>query len=530
MRKKYFAPSSFLLAIVLFFNMFAPVQAASTKLLWDLSFDGQLMDDFTVNKQGEATLASYFPEQTEFAGWNVYAFDLMTVNEKGDVLQKTHKKATDLAVYTINNINYTALANSKTGMIELYDDNFQLVASKSLPIKNGPIFIDFIDDVLSVNYIDMSLERDENFILNPTDLEPMTSNESFNRSYEANRDWFTGELTIKERVLGAYKNKIVVNTNDIQFPGESPLDFYYLEGAFKVDGYYYVSAEYSSPISYETELIGLLKINENGQIVDQTYYTLEGYTGYFSNYHFDDKIIITDQNTIRLEYDISTFQLTGEEVLTSGNAGYGVLTDSLYYVEENYQNIVKNQYDEVLYKLPNAYEYTAINNHYILVYGSSVEDIYFVLYDIKTGERIAIDYLNKTVASNEYVLTFERQGSWNYDGYTDARLYDNLSVENPTQPEQPEGPSYDANKQWTITFSKDADPTSVTSDSIYVVDKKGVKVEGLSYQVEGDKVFVSAPTDGYETGKNYTLHVTKQVVSKESKVLKAAEMKEFFIK
>lgn len=531
MRKKYFAPLSFLLAIILFFNAFTPVQAANTKLLWDLSFDGRLMDDFTVNDQGEARLVSWLPEQTEFAGWRVYAFDLMTVSEKGDVLQKIHKQATDLAVYTINNINYTALANSKTGMVELYDDNFQLVASRSLPIKNGPIFVNLINDVLSIGYVDMSSVGSGHFILNPTNLEPITSDESPNRSYMALKDGQTGNLVIDEHMSAfTFGNGLLVDTSKVEIPNGSLSDLSYLGNVLKVESYYYVLAEYRDYFSGDSGFAVLLKINENGQIVDQSYYAKGEYTGYFSIDYFDGEIIVTDSNTIRLKYDIETLQLTEEKTLTEGNAEYGVLTDNLYYIEENHRNVVKNQYDEVLYTLPTAYEYTAINEYYILLYHSYAEDIAFTLHDIKTGERVEIDYLDTLIVSDEYVLAADYHWIWENDGYTQARLYDNLSVDKPVQPEQPEGPSYDTNKQWKITFSKDVDPASVTSDSIYVVDKKGVKVDGLTYKVSGDQVFVSAPENGYETGKNYTLYVTKQVVSTESKVLKAAEMKKFFIK
>lgn len=527
MRRKYFAPLSFLLAIILFFNVFMPVQAAvDTKLLWDRSFDGVFIEDFAVNDQNEATLASYFPYETEYAGWNVYAFDLMKVNEKGDVVKKVHKKATDLAIYTIDNINYTALANSKTGMVELYDDNFQLVANKSLPIKEGPIFVDMVDEVLFISNLDMSTFDSETFALNPIDLEPVLSYDSYNLRYEITVDWLTDELIIEEYKLGSKKEQLVVDTKGIQTPGVSSLRLDYLAGVFKEDGYYYVSAAYYNPSSYNAELVGLLKINESGQIVDQTYYTVEGSEGYFSNYRFNDKIIITDRNTIRLEYEMPTLQLTEEKTLTEGNAEFGVLTDHLYFIEENYQITVKNQYDEVLYKLPTAYAYSAINDHYIWVFGSKSEDVYSVLYDIKTGERVGIDYLDKTIVLNEYLLTLERHWGWEGDNSTHARLYKNSGIE---KPEQPEGPSYESDKQWKITFNKDVDQASVMEDSIYVVDEKGVKVEGLTYTVEGNKVFVSAPQNGYEPGKHYTLHITEKIFSTESKQLRTAKTKKFFV-
>lgn len=62
-------------------------------------------------------------------------------------------------------------------------------------------------------------------------------------------------------------------------------------------------------------------------------------------------------------------------------------------------------------------------------------------------------------------------------------------------------------KEWTISFNKPVDPSSVHSNSVYVTNQAGNKVNTTA-STRQDKVIVSPPTNGYTNGETYTLHIT----------------------
>ncbi len=88
-----------------------------------------------------------------------------------------------------------------------------------------------------------------------------------------------------------------------------------------------------------------------------------------------------------------------------------------------------------------------------------------------------------------------------------------------------------ADKDWKITFSLPIIASSVTEETIYVVDGKNEK-QKVTFTVNGKAVTVHAPEAGYAAGDTYTLHVTTNVLAegkKETKALKQAIAKSFTI-
>jgi len=87
------------------------------------------------------------------------------------------------------------------------------------------------------------------------------------------------------------------------------------------------------------------------------------------------------------------------------------------------------------------------------------------------------------------------------------------------------------NKEWTVTFNKKIDSTSVNADSVYVTDPDG-KETGVQPTVDstGKAILIPAPSDGYKAGVMYTLHVTTEVKESQGTNLKSSVSKQFTIR
>ena len=84
-------------------------------------------------------------------------------------------------------------------------------------------------------------------------------------------------------------------------------------------------------------------------------------------------------------------------------------------------------------------------------------------------------------------------------------------------------------KTWTITFNHPVLESSVTENSIYVMNSNNVKQE-VKTVVKDNIVTVYAPEAGYEVNQKYTLHITTDVlgqVGQERKSLKQPIIKPF---
>ncbi len=81
-----------------------------------------------------------------------------------------------------------------------------------------------------------------------------------------------------------------------------------------------------------------------------------------------------------------------------------------------------------------------------------------------------------------------------------------------------------------ITFNNDVDQNTVTSDTVYILNRNGEKVDGITFKTKNDQVEVYAPEKGYTSGEAYTLHITDNVQSVKGVSLKEAKMKKFTIK
>ncbi|WPC40242.1 X2-like carbohydrate binding domain-containing protein [Clostridium sp. JS66] len=87
----------------------------------------------------------------------------------------------------------------------------------------------------------------------------------------------------------------------------------------------------------------------------------------------------------------------------------------------------------------------------------------------------------------------------------------------------------DENKEWHLKFTKAADPSTVTSDNIYVTDLKGNKVE-VKVSCDSDNIIKVSPVNPYKSGETYYIYISKKVTSKYKEPLTEDLRYEFTVK
>ena len=87
---------------------------------------------------------------------------------------------------------------------------------------------------------------------------------------------------------------------------------------------------------------------------------------------------------------------------------------------------------------------------------------------------------------------------------------------------------YQVDKMWKIGFNMPIDPSSLTADSVYVLDGKSKHVTTLQLIDNGYTIQVS-PAKNYEKGKSYRLVITSLVQSRSGKALKTPIEFPFYI-
>lgn len=89
--------------------------------------------------------------------------------------------------------------------------------------------------------------------------------------------------------------------------------------------------------------------------------------------------------------------------------------------------------------------------------------------------------------------------------------------------------TYSADKVWTVTFTSELNPDTITNETVYIEDADGTKLEKIKFTFDDTKkrLYIDVLND-YKPGQ-YTLHITNKVTSKQGKQLKAATTKAFTI-
>lgn len=84
------------------------------------------------------------------------------------------------------------------------------------------------------------------------------------------------------------------------------------------------------------------------------------------------------------------------------------------------------------------------------------------------------------------------------------------SWKTPTQPVLP-------TKMWSITLNESVLASSVNANTVYVTDKMGnlMNTTATVSTANDQIIYVHPPTNGYDHGKTYTLHIDKSIASKQ---------------
>ncbi|PIC63223.1 hypothetical protein CSV79_12835 [Sporosarcina sp. P13] len=95
----------------------------------------------------------------------------------------------------------------------------------------------------------------------------------------------------------------------------------------------------------------------------------------------------------------------------------------------------------------------------------------------------------------------------------------------------PHSPNEEADKTWTISFSKPVNRTTVNSNTVYITDSLGVRqTNSFAFSNSDTFVHIAAPSGGYRHAETYTLHITQGVKNSDGKALKEYVTKTFTIK
>ncbi|WP_233191226.1 N-acetylglucosaminidase [Sporosarcina sp. P20a] len=96
---------------------------------------------------------------------------------------------------------------------------------------------------------------------------------------------------------------------------------------------------------------------------------------------------------------------------------------------------------------------------------------------------------------------------------------------------QDPSPDQNPDKTWIVTFNKPVNKHTVSEDTIYIKDSKGVtQTNAITYSDSDKKVHIAPPAGNYRSGETYTLHIKQAVHNTDGKPLKAPVTKTFSIK
>ena len=518
---KKLSPFAFIITLVLLVTSILPSQASANgnlSLLWEKEFNGHFFNETAATSKNETLISMY--EISEDSNYNrVYTYDFMKLDATGSLVESKKLTNGQTKIFEYDGQAYVAFMNNATQTLELFDENFELVNSKpvrlegnaSITIKDNIIALttgglEYRDGIQGVFYSLITLEE-----INPSQL-PIERYVGLSKYDPTGADnYYIVGLTFADTVV----KEIPLNLS--QFKSGQPIR--YNDSVVEMNGYFYAALDVREEKEYYVDSIELFKIDLKGNIVD----SLKVLEADF--YSADDSIILNDKIIFALdqyyEYDLTNFGLTKSYTTGSNYPEIGKLTSDMYYYQIGNDMIFADFNGNEKYRIPGLDYAKASPNQYFIGTVNWNDHVY----SVATGEKILEDTgFNFGVHYDQVVAYKGAYTSSNYEDYKSVvKLYGEKS-------DKPVGETFLPNKKWTITFNSDVNEESVSDASIYVLDETGNKVDGLSFTTIGDTVEVYAPATGYDTGKTYTLYVTKAVQSTKEISLKEERTKVFTIK
>lgn len=85
-----------------------------------------------------------------------------------------------------------------------------------------------------------------------------------------------------------------------------------------------------------------------------------------------------------------------------------------------------------------------------------------------------------------------------------------------------------SNKEWSIKFSKSIDNNTIKKENVRILDSKNKSLP-IEVNSNGELVNIIPPLEGYSDGETYTLHINRDIKSKDGKALNNSIQMEFTI-
>lgn len=536
---KFRTPFSFFLAICLLFTSLIPVSAATTpKKLWQFEFDGEPLFDPVLTKNEEIFVGKYSIINS------VYHNDFMTIdNSNGNVIKEWNIEGKSKVLTDKQGKVYVTIFDDENNILSIYSEEGKLLWDTPLESEADYLYIEKENNLIRVqnNYsseiIYFSFEGRE------------ISREEVDY-WGIDEEQYYIEILDRDQIslIKKDENWSDVFRKDVHIPIPSNL---------RVGDFDIVPTEYNTLFvilslvdndydSYQNKGYRLLVFDLDGNQLSNVIDI--GESGEYQGYMYADKNL-----HLLIEGNYLTISDKGE-ILNKNR----IFNDSYHHVR-----LVEKIDGQYLYFLfYDAAMLTTLDGKIVWKKDLPVHEYEYLgwdLYDIIEDEIFSKSYSDieswdKLTGETNWQYHLTTEGSLaallidneNKKIYFQTRKVEDINTGNPDDIEYKrttilgaidfnefqQGPetTYPADKMWTVTFNHNIDEASVDSNSIYVVDSNGTRVEGLKYAVNENKVMVYPPDEGYTSGVSYNLIVTKNVKSVSQKNLKSETYKEFRIK
>lgn len=519
---KELSPFSFILTLVLLITSILPSQASANSnlsLLWEKEFNSYFYNEIATTSTNGSLISTYdISDGSNYQ--SVYSYDFMKLDAKGDIVQLEKMSNGTTKIFEYNGKGYIAFMNNATKNFELYDENFELLLSKSVALDNRVSFT-VQDDIIALTTGNLSYGNNSKGVyyslktfdeIAPSKL-PI---EKYMGVHES--DWETGKekysiagVTFAETIVDMIPVDLNQFENGRPFRGDRNIS--------KIDGYFYAALDLREEKEFYEDSIGLFKFDLQGNIVESATIIKDDFKSANSAIILNEKIIFPFEQYV--EYDLPTLTMTKTYPSPNSYPELGKLSNDLYYFGQGNDLIFANYDGKEKYRVPNLAYVLSHSNSYFVGSANRADS----LYSLVTGEKLLEEKDFSLSVFNDRVIA--HKGNLIEPDYDEYKATVKLYGEKVNTPVEK---TYDTDKPWTITFNKDVNENTVSNETIYVIDDAGIKVDGLSFNTQANKVEVKAPAAGYVSGKTYTLHVTTGVQSLSNVANKKAETRKFTIK
>lgn len=248
--------------------------------------------------------------------------------------------------------------------------------------------------------------------------------------------------------------------------------------------------------------------------------------GYDPNYDYKPtfEYAVYDLNTNELKLNQPVNPVFDQTKLNSSYTAQTIEANDYYSI------VVKNEANEEMYTLHDVFNHPdVLSDYYFAVMKYNPQGgLSTQLIETATG-KVVKEYSDASIYKLSDDSFYAVEFFWDEVNYRSKYTGEVIQIQ-PVVPAPPvTSVTYDQDKKWTIKFSAAVDEDSVNLDSIYVLNPQGDKMD-TTYKVEGDQVYIFAPTEGYVSGETYTLYVEPSVRSAQKQALQSGQTKQFTIK